>query len=153
MNSNGVWHTTICCSITLIQFYYHASDCRVQSSNRPRNPEMSKCSVSPTTSGPDIYSTYRTWMLSTLVVPLWPNWVSPVTQLAFKDVLMLPCACGCCFSPTRTWMMDVSQRRKGVLFAWRSTKPKSFCGSCLASEPLNSYHTISSPVMGICRLE
>ena len=31
-----------------------------------------------------------------------------------------------------------------MLFAWRSTKPKSFCGSCLASEPLNSYHTIPS---------
>ena len=54
MNSNGVWHMKICCSNMLIQYYYHASDCRVQSSNRPRNPEMYKCSGNPATSGPDI---------------------------------------------------------------------------------------------------
>lgn len=42
--------------------------------------------------------------------------------------------CGRYFCFARTWLMGLSQRRKGVLFAWRNTRLRNFCGSWLASE-------------------
>lgn len=42
--------------------------------------------------------------------------------------------CGRYFCSVRIWLMGLSQRRKGVLFAWRNTRLRNFCGSWLASE-------------------